>query len=33
MESQIYPAELQLHKANTTNIEASFLLTFDQNLG
>ena len=24
MESQIYPAELQLHKANTTNIEASF---------
>ena len=24
MESQIYPAELQLHKANTTSIEASF---------
>ena len=24
MESQIYPAEFQFHKANTTNTEASF---------
>ena len=33
MESQIYPAGLQLHKANTTKLKPRVLLTFDQNLG